>query len=610
MKAFLRLLLVLVLPLTLIPTDSMADDPSPTGEHQHTEQPSPAPYPAVDTAWQDWRAAWDKTPRLVQLKDDTTGDQDTTQAIETRLKRLGEKTFSNREWKKYWEEQQKTAADLQQALATVSGPGAATAGQMARGLELWAALASEKIDNQDRYFRGIEAERDALDERLEGLMEAPVATVKPAFTSTEIPNPYERRKLHLAELKQRIELQKQKRQLAEFEGRFIENQLESESLLMQSLTTDVELARRELAIAKTQASLTSEGVWVGVWSQIATQANNKVRKLQDDALDGNTRQRKRKVEAGLATSQLEFRAQRIAELEQQHEDDSSYGSLMQAGWETFVLWGTEQAWRIAIYLSFLLIGIRLALRLVAKVSALIMGHAEGEPDNDDDVDQRSKTLASVFSGMARIAIYIIGGLWALSVIGVNTGPILGSVAILGLAVSFGSQNLVRDLVNGFFILLENQYAVGEVVSINGKSGSVEQITIRSTWIRQANGDLHVMPNGEVKVVSNFTRDWSKALCHIGVAYDADLGQVEAIVNATGEAMYKEEEWQDALEEAPHWVGVTELGDSSVVIRIQAKVTPGNQWGITRELNRRMKIAFDEAGIEIPFPQRVIHSQSA
>ncbi|MBT3223724.1 MAG: mechanosensitive ion channel family protein, partial [Proteobacteria bacterium] len=206
----------------------------------------------------------------------------------------------------------------------------------------------------------------------------------------------------------------------------------------------------------------------------------------------------------------------------------------------------------------------------------------------------------------RIAIYIVGGLIALEQIGVNTGPILGSVAILGLAISFGSQNLVRDVVNGFFILLENQFAVGDVVTINGKTGTVEKITIRSTWIRAATGDLHVNPNGSITVVSNLTRGWSKATCQIGVAYDADLDLVRDVINKTGQEMYAEEAWSEALEEAPQWIGVVSLGDSAVVVRTQVKCTPGNQWSAERELNLRLKLAFDKAGIEIPFPQTVMH----
>jgi small conductance mechanosensitive channel len=231
---------------------------------------------------------------------------------------------------------------------------------------------------------------------------------------------------------------------------------------------------------------------------------------------------------------------------------------------------------------------------------------DDDPNKSDASDQRRQTLADVFTSVAGLAVYIVAGLIALEEIGVNTGPLLGSVAILGLAVSFGSQNLVRDVVNGFFILLENQFAVGDVITISGKTGTVERVTIRSTWVRSYNGDVHVVPNGTIALVSNQTREWSRAVCDVGVGYDSDLVQVRDVVNQVGLEMKEDPAWSDVLDEAPTWVGVTELGDSSVVVRVVAKVSAGGQWGAVRELNERLKVAFDAKGIEIPFPQQVVH----
>ena len=226
------------------------------------------------------------------------------------------------------------------------------------------------------------------------------------------------------------------------------------------------------------------------------------------------------------------------------------------------------------------------------------------------MEPESSMVSAVFSGIARIAVYVVGGLIALEQVGVNTGPLLGSVAILGLAISFGSQNLVRDVVNGFFILLENQYAVGELVVIEGMTGKVEKITIRSTWIRAWTGELHVFPNGTISSLTNKARDWAVAPCHVGVGYSADLDAVKQVVNQVGEQVYASPDWNEILEEAPSYVGVTELADSCVTVRVVARVRPGNVGGITRELNYRLKMAFDEAGIDIPYPQRVIHSAPA
>jgi len=279
---------------------------------------------------------------------------------------------------------------------------------------------------------------------------------------------------------------------------------------------------------------------------------------------------------------------------------------VKATWETVLDWFLHRAWRVAIALVLIVIAVRVALRITRHGVRIILERADDNPEVDDDKDQRRQTLGDVFASVARIAIFIVAGLIALEQIGVNTAPLLGSVAILGLAVSFGSQNLVRDVVNGFFILLEDQFAVGDVVTINGKTGTVQHITIRSTWVRSGTGDLHVMPNGSIGVVSNLTRGWSRAICEVGVSYDADLSHVREVIERVGQEMYASDDWQDKLEEAPQWVGVTVLGDSAVQIRCQVKVGAGEQWGAHRELNRRLKLAFDEAGIEIPYPQSVVH----
>jgi small-conductance mechanosensitive channel len=235
---------------------------------------------------------------------------------------------------------------------------------------------------------------------------------------------------------------------------------------------------------------------------------------------------------------------------------------------------------------------------------------DDDPENQNAEEARRETIATVFGGILRIIVTAIAFLLALEQLGINTGPILGSVAILGLAISFGSQNLVRDVVTGFFILIENQFAVGDVVEISGRTGTVEKINLRSTWFRELTGTIHIVPNGSVSAVANLTRDWARAICHIGVGYGDDLAKVEKVVNEMGAAIYAEAEWNEIFQEAPFFVGVTELADSYVNVRCMAKTEPGEQWGATRELNRRLKEAFDAAGIEIPFPQRVLWNQQA
>ena len=220
----------------------------------------------------------------------------------------------------------------------------------------------------------------------------------------------------------------------------------------------------------------------------------------------------------------------------------------------------QRAPRVFDVLLLILVAGRLALWLVGLVSrTLIKVAADDDTENVSAIEQRANTIADVFKGVGKIAIYVVGTLVAFDVVGIDTGPLLGSVAILGLALSFGSQNLVRDLVNGFFILVENQYAVGDWVKIGSHEGTVEQINIRSTRLRSSQGVLQIIPNGTIATVENMTRDWSRFRCHVGVGYDTDIDLAERICNEVGAAMYADPELQDKRMEAPTFIGVTDLG---------------------------------------------------
>ena len=551
---------------------------------------------------QAWMADWRSTPDLVSLKVQVEKGGDTIEGLQAHLAQLGLKTFSNREWKAYWERQRESAQRLRDALESEKF------GEPSMRIAMidWVALATEKVENQDRYFHAIEAARDAAEERLEAALELQGSDPPPLSAPVDLPTPYERRKLKLEELRNDIEVQKAKRQLASAEHRYIERQLETEKKLNEALATDVRLAAMEMTISSEQVRGGGPDSWRQFWREIEQVSGAKYLKLKAEAKAGGNRQRTLEVELALGASQLDFRTSRIDSLQSEYDENASFDGWLGATSETLLNWLRQDSWRLLLGLLLIWVGVRLALRFIERLSALILARAEGNPDDPTDVDQRSKTLASVFTGIARIAVFIIGGLLALEQIGISTGPLLGSVAILGLAVSFGSQNLVRDVVNGFFILLENQYAVGEWVVIGGHSGTVEKITIRSTWIRAWTGEVHVIPNGTIGSLTNKARDWAVAPVHVGVGYGADLDKVRGVVNKVGEEVFASEEWNDILEEAPTYVGVTELADSAVTVRVVARVRPGSQGGISRELNYRLKLAFDEAGIDIPYPQQVIH----
>ena len=223
-----------------------------------------------------------------------------------------------------------------------------------------------------------------------------------------------------------------------------------------------------------------------------------------------------------------------------------------------------------------------------------------------DEAQRMATISRVAAQAFTLVIYVATSLLVLDAMTVDIGPILGGAAIFGLAISFGSQSLVKDVVSGFFILLENQYAVGDVVSINGKGGSVEKVTLRRTVLRDANGGVHNITNGSISAVINSTQGWARAVINLGVGYDSDIDHVRDVVNRVGEEMYDDPKWAGKLTEKPAFVGVTSFGASEVNVRAQFKTKTFQNWGAEREFNYRIKTAFEKAGIDIPYPNRTVH----
>ena len=201
---------------------------------------------------------------------------------------------------------------------------------------------------------------------------------------------------------------------------------------------------------------------------------------------------------------------------------------------------------------------------------------------------------------------MIASLMVLSEVGLMVAPIIAGAGIVGLAVGFGGQYLIRDIISGLFIIMENQYRVGDVVNFDGTGGVVEDISIRMTTLRDLDGTIHHVPHGEIKKVANLSKRFSRVNLDVGVAYDSDIELVIKVVNETGKALAADPEWKDRIIEAPQFLRVNDFADSAVVIKILGETQPIDQWAVTGELRKRIKIAFDEAGIEFPFPQMVVH----
>ena len=224
-------------------------------------------------------------------------------------------------------------------------------------------------------------------------------------------------------------------------------------------------------------------------------------------------------------------------------------------------------------------------------------------------EKRARTLASLLRAVGTTLVLIVAAMMALREIGLDITPLIAGAGVAGLAIGFGAQSLIKDIVAGFFILLEDQFHVGDVIQAGGVSGQVERMTLRMTIVRDLQGTVHFIPNGEIKVASNLTKEWSRAVLEIGVGYEEDVDRVMAVLTEVGHSLADDETFGTLVLEPPQVLGVEALADSQVTIRMLAKTLPLKQWEVARELRRRIKARFDREGIQIPYPHRVIITRS-
>ncbi len=219
--------------------------------------------------------------------------------------------------------------------------------------------------------------------------------------------------------------------------------------------------------------------------------------------------------------------------------------------------------------------------------------------------QRAAALGTLADSAVRTVIWGFAVLTALGTVGIDLAPLIAGAGIVGVAVGFGAQNLVRDLLAGISMLLEDQYGVGDVIDVGEATGVVEAVGLRTTRLRDLAGTVWHVPNGVITRVGNMTQEWSRAVVDIGLPYDVDVDRAEQLVRGILERFAAESEQQEVLLEAPELLGVQALADSSVDLRVLLRTRPGEQWATARRLRRAVKREFDAAGIEIPFPQRTI-----
>jgi small-conductance mechanosensitive channel len=212
--------------------------------------------------------------------------------------------------------------------------------------------------------------------------------------------------------------------------------------------------------------------------------------------------------------------------------------------------------------------------------------------------QRAETVGALLASVASFGIWTLAGLMALGTMGLDLGPLIAGAGIVGVALGFGSQNLVRDFISGIFMLLEDQYGVGDVVDAGPATGTVEGVGLRTTRLRDVNGTLWHIPNGEIRRVGNRSQGWARALVDVEVAYSTYLDAATQVIERAADDMWRDERWAHRILEEPELWGVEELGPDGVRVRLVAKTRPLEQWKVARELRARIKAAFDKAGVEV------------
>ena len=257
--------------------------------------------------------------------------------------------------------------------------------------------------------------------------------------------------------------------------------------------------------------------------------------------------------------------------------------------------------------TFRVLGVWILAWLALRVVRLTAERIEKTVDDGDDSittqrEKRGHTISQLLRSVGRVVIVTLAILLTFNVF-INIAPILAGAGILGLAISFGAQSLVRDVISGFFFLVENQFAVGDVIEALGKGGVVEKMTLRVVVLRDLDGSLHIIPNGEIKVVSNKTRGWSRAVVDISVPHTEDLDRALAVVQDEAARFSGDPVWGVQLDGPVEVLGVESLTEHSVVIRTLLKTQPGSQWSVAREFRRRLKNRFSQETIDSPYQAR-------
>ena len=266
-----------------------------------------------------------------------------------------------------------------------------------------------------------------------------------------------------------------------------------------------------------------------------------------------------------------------------------------------------EVWRVVINLALIILVLFLVKHFGSTVIDKIIRKAitSDRYASKKAEKMREDTLISILSAILKVVIWLFGSMLVLAQLGVNIGPLIAGASVAGIAIGFGAQAIVKDFVSGIFIILENQYRVGDVITLAGVTGTVEEITVRQTILRSYEGNKHFIPNGQIGVTSNLTMDYSNLVLNIDISYDADIEEVKKVVNQVGQAFSQDPEFKEQIIEAPQFLRIQDYGAHAVLIRVLGKVKPGLQWKAAGEMRLRLKEAFDKHKIEIPYQQLVV-----
>ena len=268
--------------------------------------------------------------------------------------------------------------------------------------------------------------------------------------------------------------------------------------------------------------------------------------------------------------------------------------------------------RIPIIIIGAFMAIRILNAIIERFEKKISDHIKAKEKAilPIEIEKRVQTVGNLLKKVIFVSIWLVAAMMVIKELGFDVKPILAGAGIIGLAVSFGAQNLVRDIISGLFIIIENQIRVGDVAIINGTGGLVEAINLRTTVLRGLDGTVHIFPNGTINTLSNMTHEYSYYVFDIGVAYKEDVDRVMEILKEIGNEIMQDEYYRSLIIEPLEIWGVDKFADSAVIIKARIKTLPIKQWEVGREINRRIKKRFDEEGIEIPFPHHSLYAGEA